>query len=78
MAKVHAANPDALVHCGFGFGVVYVNQELKKRNWNPPRFMGTAFQNAWINPVMWDAISGWVGIDQYDESNKVGQDFLDR
>ena len=78
LAKVHAANPDALVHCGFGFGIVYVNQELKKLNWNPPRFMGTAFQNAWINPVMWNAISGWVGIDQYDESNQVGQDFLDR
>src|SRR5262249_60610789 len=46
--------------------------------WDPPRFLGTAFQNAWINPVMWDAILGWTGLDQYDEANPVGQAFLDR
>ena len=40
--------------------------------------MGTAFENAWINPVMWQAIVGWTGLDQYDESNPVGQQFLDR
>jgi hypothetical protein len=40
--------------------------------------MGTAFQNAWINDVMWTAILGWVGLDQYDEGNKVGQRFVDR
>lgn len=38
--------------------------------------MGTAFQNAWINPIMWNAILGWIGIDQYDESNRLGQEFL--
>ena len=26
---------------------------------------------------MWDAILGWTGLDQYDESNPVGQQFLD-
>ena len=78
VGRVQTAKPDALVHCGFGFGVVYVNAVLKQLNWNPPRYLGTAFQNAWINPVMWDAISGWIGIDQYDEGNEVGQAFLDR
>ena len=29
---------------------------------------GTAFQNAWIQQVMWDAIQGWTGLDQYDEA----------
>lgn len=76
VGNIHKVGPDALVHCGFGFGVVHVNNELRKLNWFPPRYMGTAFQNAWINPVMWQAISGWVGIDQYDESNERGQDFL--
>ena len=46
-------------------------------NWNPPRYMGTAFQNAWIAQLMWDAIRGYTGLDQYDESNPVGQAFLD-
>jgi branched-chain amino acid transport system substrate-binding protein len=27
---------------------------------------------------MWNAFMGWVGVDQYDEGNPIGQDFLDR
>ena len=76
--RLQGANPDAIVHCGFGFGVVTINRALEALGWDPPRFMGTAFQNAWINPVMWKAILGWTGIDQYDEGNRVGQDFLDQ
>lgn len=75
---VHKAKPSALVHCGFGFGIVFLNAVLTELDWDPPRFTSTAFQNAWINPVMWEAFSGWTGIDQYDESNQVGQRFLDR
>ena len=74
--RMHEIRPDALVHCGFGFGVVHVNPALEALGWDPPRFMGTAFQNAWINPVMWKAIEGWTGLDQYDEGNEVGQQFL--
>jgi len=77
VARLHALKPETLVHCGFGFGVVLVNPALKALDWNPPRFMGTAFQNAWVNPVMWNAIMGWTGVDQYDEGNPVGQKFLD-
>ena len=76
--KLHDANPTAIVHCGFGFGVVHVNPALRAIGWDPPRFMGTAFENAWINQVMWNAIVGWTGIDQYDEANLVGQRFLDQ
>lgn len=76
--KLREAKAQALVHCGFGFGIVFVNPVLRELDWDPPRFLGTAFQNAWINPVMWDAILGWTGLDQYDEANAVGQAFLDR
>jgi branched-chain amino acid transport system substrate-binding protein len=76
--RLHELKPDALVHCGFGFGIVFVNPALAALGWDPPRFMGTAFQNAWINPVMWQAIMGWIGLDQYDEENPIGQQFLDR
>ena len=65
------------MHCGFGFGIVRINPALAALNWNPPRYMGTAFQNAWINPVMWNALLGWTGLDQYDETSIVGQRFLD-
>ena len=78
LGQLHEAKPDALVHCGFGFGIVFVNPVLEQLSWDPPRYMGTAFQNAWLNPVMWRAILGWTGLDQYDEGNPVGQEFLDR
>jgi hypothetical protein len=78
VGRLHGAKPEALVHCGFGFGVVFVNPVLEELKWDPPRFMGTAFQNAWINPAMWKAIMGWIGVDQYDEGNQIGQRFLDQ
>jgi branched-chain amino acid transport system substrate-binding protein len=75
---LHAAKPQAIVHCGFGFGIVLLSPALERLDWNPPRFMGTAFQNAWIHEIMWRAIEGWTGLDQYDESNPLGQRFLDQ
>ncbi|ORV16613.1 ABC transporter substrate-binding protein [Mycobacterium celatum] len=74
---VHDARPSALVHCGFGFGIVFINPALETLDWNPPRFTSTAFQNAWLNPIMWNGFMGWTGVDQYDEGNMVGQKFLD-
>ena len=76
--SLHEAKAQAIVHCGFGFGIVFTNAVLQELNWDPPRFTSTAFENAWINPVMWNAFLGWVGNDQYDESNVVGQGFLDQ
>jgi ABC-type branched-subunit amino acid transport system substrate-binding protein len=76
--KLHQAKVQAVVHCGFGFGVVLIGPVLEELEWDPPRFMGTSFQNAWINPIVWSAIVGWTGLDQYDDGNLVGQQFLDR
>ena len=73
MRTLHEAKAEAIVHCGFGFGIVFINPALEAVDWDPPRFTGTAFQNAWINQIMWDAILGWTGLDQYDEANPVGQ-----
>ena len=75
--RLHEAKASAIVHCGFGFGIVFINPALEALGWDPPRFTGTAWQNAWINPVMWNAFLGWTGLDQYDEGNSVGQRFLD-
>ncbi|HTY16687.1 MAG TPA: ABC transporter substrate-binding protein [Myxococcota bacterium] len=76
--RVREAKPSALVHCGFGFGILHVNSVLEALGWDPPRYTSTAFENAWINPVLWKAFLGWTGIDQYDEDNPVGQGFLDQ
>jgi ABC-type branched-subunit amino acid transport system substrate-binding protein len=78
LRRLREANATAFVHCGFGFGVFHVNPTLVALGWDPPRYMGTAFQNAWFHEAMWDATLGWTGIDQYDEANVVGQRFLDR
>jgi len=75
--SLYDAKASAIVHCGFGFGIVMIKPALEALGWDPPRFTGTAFQNAWINPIMWNALLGWTGIDQYDEGNLVGQQFLD-
>jgi branched-chain amino acid transport system substrate-binding protein len=72
------ARAQAIVHCGFGFGIVFINPALEALDWYPPRFTSTAFQNAWINPVLWQAFTGWTGVDQYDDANLVGQRYLDR
>ena len=76
--SLYEAKATAIVHCGFGFGIVRIKPVLEELNWHPPRFMGTAFQNAWINSVIWQAMLGWTGLDQYDEGNVVGQQFLDQ
>ena len=39
--------------------------------------MGTAFETG-FNEHLWDAYLGWIGLEQYDEANQVGQQFLDR
>jgi ABC-type branched-subunit amino acid transport system substrate-binding protein len=75
--KLYEAKPQAIVHCGFGFGMFGVNAALEALEWDPPRYMGTAFENAYINPFLWQAMMGWVGLDQFDEGNAVGQQFLD-
>src|SRR6201997_469249 len=74
---LYEAKAPSIVHCGFGFGIVFINPALEALDWNPPRFTSTAFQNAWLNPIMWNAFMGWIGVDQYDEGNLVGQKFLD-
>lgn len=76
--NLHSAGAQTIVHCGFGFGILHVNPALEALNWDPCRYTGTAWQNAWINPALWQAFVGWIGIDQFDEENPVGQRFLDR
>jgi hypothetical protein len=53
------------------------NMILEALDWDPPRYLGTAFENAWLNELLWKAMLGWTGCDQYDEANPVGQQLLD-
>jgi branched-chain amino acid transport system substrate-binding protein len=75
--SIHSFKPDALVHLGFGFGVIRINEALEAVDWQPLRYMGTAFEDAYLSDEIWDAFVGWIGLEQYDEENQVGQRFLD-
>jgi ABC-type branched-subunit amino acid transport system substrate-binding protein len=78
VAKLRDANPDAIVHVGFGHGLWGFNDALSAANWDPRRYTTTAFEMAHINEDWMRHLAGWIGLDSYDERNKVGQAFLDR
>jgi branched-chain amino acid transport system substrate-binding protein len=77
-ARLQAATPDALLHLGFGFGVVRLNEALAALDWWPPRYMGTAWEDAFIARSVREAYLGWIGLEQYDEENPLAVAFLDR
>jgi len=77
--RVLAANkPDGLMHIGMGLGVQHINAGLKEIGWMPRRYTCTAFEFAANSPMWREHLAGWVGLDQFDERNEVGRDFLDR
>lgn len=78
VAELRAASPDALVHVGFGHGLWGFSDALESADWDPPRYTTTAFEMAHINAEWMHHLRGWIGLDSYDERNRVGQAFLDR
>ena len=78
VGALHESSPDAIVHLGFGLGVVGVNDALAALDWDPPRYMGTSWENGFMNDEIFRAHLGWIGLEQYDEQNPVAQAFLDR
>lgn len=78
VAELRTADPDALVHVGFGHGLWGFSDALEAAGWDPPRYTTTAFEMAHINADWMHHLRGWIGLDSYDERNRVGQAFLDR
>jgi branched-chain amino acid transport system substrate-binding protein len=78
VAELRAAEPDALVHVGFGHGLWGFSDALSAAGWDPPRYTTTAFEMAHISGEWMHHLRGWIGLDSYDERNTVGQAFLDR
>lgn len=72
------AQADALAYIGFGFPTVLLGPIFAKLGWTPPRIMTTAIQFCYNKPEWMAALDGWVGIDQYCESNPRVGPFLDR
>lgn len=78
VVALRASEPDALVHVGFGHGLWGFTDALLAAGWDPPRYTTTAFEMAHINAEWMRQLSGWIGLDSYDERNAVGQALLDR
>ncbi|RDH79490.1 hypothetical protein DVS77_04480 [Mycolicibacterium moriokaense] len=78
MATLAADKPDAVMHVGFGLGIPGMNDALREICWLPPRYTTTAFEFASTGPWWREQLAGWIGLDQYDERNLTGREFLDR
>lgn len=78
MSVLAEGKPDAIMHVGFGLGIVGMNAALEGIGWMPPRYTTTAFEFAATAPFWRKQLAGWIGLDQYDERNQTGQAFLDR
>jgi branched-chain amino acid transport system substrate-binding protein len=75
---LHLPNVDAIVHVGFGLGLVRINEALAAAGWDPPRYTTTAWETCYVSDELFEAFQGWIGIAHYDETNTVGQTWLDR
>jgi len=78
MEELERSGCDAVVHLGAGLGMLRANEALASIGWDPPRYTGAAFENGYMNDDAMRCFLGWVGLEQYDEANAVGQAFLDR
>ncbi len=78
LARLRASGADAIAYLGWGLTATHLNTALDGAGWDPVKVMSSGFMAAPFLPGGLKSIAGWVGVDQYDEDNVVGQDFLDR
>jgi hypothetical protein len=78
MSTLLEHKPDAIVHVGFGLGVIGMNAALEALGWVPPRYTTTAFEFAATSAWWREQFAGWIGLDQYDERNETCRQFLDK
>jgi hypothetical protein len=78
MATLAIDKPDGILHVGFGLGIPGMNDALHDIGWVPPRYTTTAFEFAATSAWWRQQLAGWIGLDQYDERNQTGKEFLDR
>ena len=78
MEVLRDGEPDAVFHVGFGLGLLGMNEALAAIGWDPPRYTTTAFEFVHNSDMWMQQLTGWIGLDSFDERNEVGQGFLDR
>ena len=78
VATLRSGNCDAIVHVGFGFGLVRINAALAAVDWDPPRYTTTAWENGFMSDELFGAFRHWIGLEHFDEGNPVAQQVLER
>jgi branched-chain amino acid transport system substrate-binding protein len=78
MEALAVDRPDGILHVGFGLGIPGINDALEAIGWMPSRYTTTAFEFAATSAWWCQQLAGWIGLDQYDERNETGQEFLDK
>lgn len=67
LASMRDQDAQAIVYMGYGYSTFHFARAFRELDWDPPRFMGTAFMfysnsNAWA-----EGLEGWHGVDQLGE-----------
>ncbi len=73
------AKADAVVNFGFGYGPIVINAALDRIGWQPKKYCPDSWEAAFMSQQILDSYyKGWVGLEQYDEENPVGERFMQR
>jgi hypothetical protein len=67
LATMRDQGAQAIAYMGYGYSTFHFARAFKALDWDPPRFMGTAFMfysnsNAWA-----EGLEGWHGVDELGE-----------
>ena len=67
LATMRDQGADAIVYMGYGYSTFHFARAFRALQWDPPRFMGTAFM-FYSNSNEWaEGLEGWHGVDQLGE-----------
>jgi ABC-type branched-subunit amino acid transport system substrate-binding protein len=67
LETMRAQGAEAIVYMGYGYSTFHFARAFRALDWDPPRFMGTAFM-FYSNSNEWaEGLEGWHGVDQLGE-----------
>jgi branched-chain amino acid transport system substrate-binding protein len=67
LETMRANGAEAIVYMGYGYSTFHFADAFRALDWDPPRFMGTAFM-FYSNSNKWaEGLEGWHGVDQLGE-----------
>ncbi len=67
LATMREQGAEAIVYMGYGYSTFHFARAFRALEWDPPRFMGTAFM-FYSNSNEWaEGLEGWHGVDQLGE-----------